>query len=247
MVFESWENWLWASGFACHLILAVVLLTRRHWRRYPIFTLLMVYQVVRTVALYIVSIRGAEETYNTVYLVLAFGDYCLQTGLVLEMATAVLRPNGSWLPGTKLLFFGWSVVGAVLAVAVGAAAHPLSRSVGALWEARADLFTTVWTSELFLSLLFVSHWMRLFWGSRLMVLAEGLAVWCIGTFSCDVAFLLEASQRVLMLSDRVRDLMYLGVLLFWIRSFYVPKREEALSPDEFAQFMLDFQGRARLG
>lgn len=238
MTFASWQNAIWLFGFLCHLGLFSVLVIKRHWHRYPTFVTLIGYEIARSIVLFVTSQYLSEVASGRTYLSLEFGDYVLQAALVLEMARAVLCPNGRWIHQTRSLFFAWSAGGATLAAALCMAAYSPSHSPGALWEARADLFTTIFTSELFLSLLLVATRLRLLWSSRVMALGGGLGAWCVASLAGDAVDVLTASKGIRTTTDALRMVVYLGAVLFWTKSFYVPKRDEATSPAEFEAFVL---------
>ena len=54
---------LWVAGFLVHVALLFVLLWRGRVRTFPIFTTLIVLNVVRTIVLFVVSRKGTKAEY----------------------------------------------------------------------------------------------------------------------------------------------------------------------------------------
>jgi len=68
----------WAAGLGAHLMLLCVLLIRRRFRDFPIFTLFILSNIGRTVALFLVQLYGNKTSYFYTYWSLAILDTVLR-------------------------------------------------------------------------------------------------------------------------------------------------------------------------
>ncbi len=231
----SLDNALWAAGFLGHVALLLILVGRARWREFPVFTSLIAFQVLETVILFLAFRYASGHVYFRAYWILACGDYCFQVALIIEIARIVLRPIGTWVQEARRVFMAWSAVGTLAAVALCLTIVPPATSGMNPWEMRADIFTSVLTCELFLSMSLAANRLRLLWRGHVMALGQGLTVWAIFSFGGDVAYVLTGSRHVMEASDRIRMYIYLGALAFWIVSFWFPKREFSPSDAEIRE------------
>ena len=75
----------WAAGFGAHLILLAVLLIRRRFKAFPVFTAFILSNIARTVALYFVERVGSRASYFYTFWSLGILDTLLQLAVVYEM------------------------------------------------------------------------------------------------------------------------------------------------------------------
>lgn len=238
------DNLLWAAGFVGHVALLAVLFARSRWRTFPFFTSLIAYQVLVTLALFLISRYGSHHSYFLAYWLLALGDYCFQVALVFEIARNVLRSTGTWVREAKNDLLLWSTTGTVLAAALCFALSPPSMTGLDLWEVRATLFTSLLTCELFVSVSSLANRFGLRWRSHVMALGQGLAAWAVIAVIGDVAHFATGWRKELAIFDQIRMYVYLAALLFWITSFWKPEQEKISHP-ELDDYILALHGRVR--
>jgi len=82
--------------FAAHLTLFSVLLIRRRFRQFPIFTAFILANVLRTIVLYFVECFGSKAAYFYPYWSLGILDSLLQLSVVFEMYALTFPPRGEW-------------------------------------------------------------------------------------------------------------------------------------------------------
>ncbi len=82
---------VWALGLGLQIVLVVVLFFRRLVRRFPVFTILIVFYIVRSVLLFALFGQVARNTYNQLYEFLSLADLCLQLLLAGEITLQILR------------------------------------------------------------------------------------------------------------------------------------------------------------
>ena len=238
------ESFLWGAGFVGHLVLLTVLLLRRRARSFPVFTSLIAYEAMTTVILFLSSRTGfAGGAYKTAYWILAPGDFIFQIALILEMASIVLRPSGSLAGIAKKAFLIWSVAGVTVAGLVSWAIVLPSLTAADLWGVRATVFTSLLTCMTFLAMSAAVNRLGLFWSDHVMALGQGLASWSLVALLDNVVQYASAWRGDFVLFDRLERFTYLGVLSFWIVSFWrSERRPTSLSPD-LETYLALLQGR----
>ncbi len=236
---------LWAAGFAGHVALLAVLLIRRRWRDFPIFTSLIGYHVVVTAALFLVSRYGSRDSYAVVYWSTAAGDIVFQLALMFEIARVVLRPTGTWVRDARSSFIMAGGIGAVVALALCLTVRPLMPSALSVWEVRGNLFTALLMCELFMAMLYASNRLGLQWRNHVMGLAQGLTAWAFGAMVSDMAHIVLGWGREFVILDHLLMFLYLGALLYWIVTFWLPERSRAPVSAEMREYLVALHSRVQ--
>src|SRR5260370_38679508 len=168
------DNILWAAGFVGHTALLVVLLVRRRWREFPVFTSLIGYQALVTISLFLIFRYGKRESYTLAYWISVVGDFVFQLALIFEIARVVLRPTGTWVRDARSSFIMAGGIGAVVALALCLTVRPLMPSALSVWEVRGNLFTALLMCELFMAMLYASDRLGLQCRNHVLGVAHGL-------------------------------------------------------------------------
>ncbi len=239
------DNFLWAAGFFGHVALLVVLLFRRHWRQFPAFTTWIGFNATLTVLLFAIYQKHAWPLYKHVYWSSAAIDIALQIAIVFEMARTVLRPTGTWVRDARAMFFTWGAAGAVVAMALSYAAVSSSGSALVVWEARGNLFTSMLTCELFFAMILASNRLGLVWRNHVMGLGQGLTLWALIALCKDVAQNFMGLHGSLSALEHVRQFAYLGALLYWTVTFWLPEPARQPLPDEMREYLVALHKRVQ--
>lgn len=221
---------LWSASLVLHCALLAVLFLRSRVRKYPVFASLIGFELLQTTVLFIFSHRYSAWAYFYAYWCCAFIDYVFQVFLVFEIARDVLRVNDTWLPEMRTVFVRWAVGGTLLSLFLCLTLQSHGSSRIDLWQMRVNLFTSILTGELFLSLCFAINRLGLPWNTQGMRLGQGLTVWIVAANFGDIVYAATATRSNLVIIDHLRMSVYLGLLLFWIAVFSFPKREFGLPP-----------------
>ena len=245
MDLSTLDKALWATGFAGHVALLLVLLGKRRWSLFPVFTTVVLYQLFETSILFLVDRHGSHHAYFLAYWTMAFGDYALQIALIFEMARIVLRPTGTWVSDARRAFLLWSCAGVGVAVAVALTiGPPAARGLG-LWEVRTTLFTDVLTLEVFLAMSVAAGRLGLQWRSHVMALGQGLTAWAVAGLLRDIAHVAYGWSRDFILFDHIESFVYLGTLVFWTVAFWLPERERAPLSADMQEYLLALHRRVQ--
>lgn len=239
------DNALWAAGFLGHVVLLSVLASRERWKEFPVFSAMIAYQAVLSVALFTILRQGSQHVYFLAYWISALVDYAFQVALIFEIARAVLRPTNTWVQDARASFLGWSALGVALATAVVYFIGPSSSKGLALWAVRGTLFNSVLQLELFLSMSAAANRLGLPWRSHVMSLGQGIAaVAVIGVLS-DIGRMHFGWSQKFVIFTQLGEFIYLGSLFFWVYAFLRPERERAPLSKEMQEYLLALHRRVQ--
>ena len=146
----------WIAGFVGHLVLLFVLWWRERASHYPIFTALIVSDVVRTVGLYFIHLFGTKDQYYYSYWFLTILDVALTLAVIYELAADTFRPLGFWARDLRGKFLGLICLFLSVASALTWLASPKTRSWMGTLVIKGTFFSSVCISELFVGMLAIS-------------------------------------------------------------------------------------------
>lgn len=245
MNFSFLDNVLWAAAFVANTALLLVLLRKERWREFPVFTTWIAFQVVLSIALFLIYRQGSERLYYVVYWTSVVFDFVLQIAVVFEMARIVLRPTGTWLRDARSRFLLFGSLGALLAAGIAFAVHPSAYGSLDAWEIRGNLFTSMCICELFLVMMMSANRLGLHWDHHVMGLGRGLSVWASISFCVDALQGLLGRAPVFKLLDQARDIAWLGAAVYWCVIFWKPQAERLPLSPAMQKYLIDLHARVR--
>ena len=229
---------LWVAGFVANAALLTVLILRHRWRKFPVFSALIGFDLILTVILFEIYRHGSVHLYTIVYWVSALIDFGLQVALIFEIARVVLKPTGTWAKDARATFLICGGIGAVLAIALTYAVHPTATKSLDDWQLRSRLFTSLLVSELFLAMMFAAHRLGLVWRNHVMGLAQGLTAWAVISLSVDAAHTYLGVIHDFTSLEYVSMFVYLGAQVYWIVTFWLPEPERRPLSPEMQQYLV---------
>jgi hypothetical protein len=230
----------WAAGFVENLGLLFVLWYRRRAKAFPFFTALVTLVVIKTIALYFVSLYGTKKDYAYVYWTLAILDMTFQLCVVYEVAALVFRPLNAWAEDIRNSFV-W-LIGLSLLVAFGLTwlgSIPSHTWMQAL-TTKGNLFASTLLSELFVAMMALSLKVGLPWRTHVAKIAQGLGAYSLISVLIDTGrsyFGVGRERPAFVAISHVRMAAYLGCVTYWIASLW---------PDELPSRTMTAEMRERL-
>ena len=177
MKFSLMDNLGWAAAFAATSLLLAVMLVRGRSRQFPALTAVLVFDITRTITLFLLYQSRSFTWYAHIYWWALIPDFALQLAVAFEIARIVLRPTGTWVrdAGTQFLLAGAAgiVVAALLAWWVS---PPAPTALKAL-RIRGNLFTSLVICELFVVVSLTANRLGLGWRHHVMAVGQGLTAW----------------------------------------------------------------------
>ena len=226
-----------ATGLIGHLVLFGVLFFTKRFRSFPLFSALIVFNAIQTIALYVVAQKQSSHAYFMTYWGLAGGDYVLTVGVIFEIARNVLGPTGAWIRDARRIFFFWLVSGLFLAAFLTVTIVPPGLTGLGLWAERSSVFTSFLICEMYFAMLTAANSLGLQWRNHVMALGQGLTFWAAAALIADVAHLATGWHKEMRGFDNARDCAYLVALVFWIVRFLQPERQRGPLSPEMQQYL----------
>jgi hypothetical protein len=238
---------LWAAGFCELVALILVLILRRRWQTFPLFTAYIAFQVLEATVLYLVHRFGNHRAYFWAYWIAAFVDLLLQLLVVFELARIVLKPTGTWVRDARRLFLFLGAMGTVVAAALSFAVNPTVPDSLGNWIEKASLFAAMLNAQLFVAMGLASTRLGLAWRHHVMGIATGWGLWAfIGLFVEAAYSYLGANWHGVVLDD-VRILAYQAATIYWMINLWLPEPEKRTMSNEMQAYLSGLRQHLELG
>jgi len=235
----------WAAGVLGHAALFSVLVLRRRFREFPVFTTFVAFNGLRSLALYAVYLRHSRVWYGRAYWTFAVLDFCLQLGVVWEIVRIVMRPTRTWVRDAKALFLFSSAVAFVVAAVFASMMSPPGENPLQRLGAWANLFTSFLICELFIVMLLTAKWLGLGFRNHVFALVVGWSNWVMAVMLIDLLIGYYGNHIDFVLLGNAKKLVYLAALVYWMVRFWLnePARPE-IAP-ELREYIVKLHRRVK--
>jgi hypothetical protein len=236
---------LWAAGFFGQAALFAILIIRRRWREFPVFTTIMGFETAVGPALYFLVHYGYSALYKEVYWSSVLIEFVLELGIIFEIAHIVLRPTGTWVRDAKKQFILWSATGILFAAALPFLVAPPAVTFLQRLEVRGDLFTSLVICELIAVVTRTSRSLGLGWRNHVMALGNGWTAWAVAAILVDGLHSYFGAERHFGELEHARMVVYLAVLGYWTVQFWLEEpARQPISP-ELSAYIQDLHRRIK--
>jgi hypothetical protein len=226
------DLFLWVASFLGNGTLFAILIHRRRWREFPVFTALNGFEAAISLVIFLIYQRGLWHWYERVYWVYVLLDFALQFGVIWEVARIVMRPTGSWVQDAKKKFILWSAAGILLAAALPWLISPPAPSLLDRLELRANLFTSLVICELIAVVTRTSRDLGLGWRNHVMALGNGWTAWAVTAILIDGLHSYFGATLYFSQLEHVKMLVYLAALGYWMLQFWMEEpQRRPISPE----------------
>ncbi len=223
---------LWAAGFSCQAVVFAVLMVRRRWRDFPVFSAYMGFDTVLSPLMYALLRYGPGSWYSRVYYSSVLIEFALQLGVIWEIANIVLRPTGSWVRDARKQFLFWGAAGILLAAALPWLVTPPAVSLLDRLEVRGNLFASLVICELIAVVTWTSRSLGLGWRNHVMALGNGWTVVAVAAILVDGLHSYFGAERYFRELEHARMFVYLAVLGYWMVQFWLDEpARQPISPE----------------
>jgi hypothetical protein len=235
---------LWVAGFLGSATLFSILIYRRRWREFPVFTTLNGYEAAMGVVLYSVFRLCPYVWYVRIFWwSYVLFDQILLLGVIWEIARTVMRPTGIWIRDARKQFLLWGAAGILLAAALPwLVTPPYSKPIEILLF-RVGLFNIFVICELYCVMLRTSRSLGLGWSNHVMALGTGWTAWAMVAFLVEVLHSYFGLHQYFRELEHVRMFTSLGVDVYWAVQFW--REEPARQPisPQLRAYILDLHKR----
>jgi hypothetical protein len=229
-------------GFGAQIALMLVLLARRQYKMFPIFTLYLAVNLLTDVAVVAISLNRPHSA-NTLYLASLPLQYLLELGVLLEIAWNVLHPVLTSLPrGAIRVFVGLIALAVLLGTLL---AWHLQDTGNKLRDIKGPLDLTVGLLRMliFAATAGFAQVLGIGWKNKVLQLATALSFYSAVDL---IVTLLQRNTNGSDALDPLRGAAYLLEVGFLVWAFTTKEvRRREFSP-QMAQFLVTLAGRAKL-
>ena len=214
---EHLELALWAAGFVLSTALFLTLLGTGRAASQPWFTAWIAFGCLNTVGLFLASRSNIHRLYFRLYWSSAFIDLGLQLLVIFEIAASVLKRKGAWVEKAGFKLAVWSFVSLITASLASVLVKPATTNTADAFFGRMDLFTTLEFCCTFMSVMFISRQLGLYWRGLPARIGYGLAAWNCVSFLSDNLHTYWSALRYFDQLEYIRDLSFIVAVVYWIR------------------------------
>lgn len=230
---------LWVGCFLGEAALFLILLFRRRYREFPVFTTRTGFIGVITLVLYLLYAHGSRSWYARIYYFDDLLGFALRLGVIWEIARIVMRPTGTWLRDARRQFILGGAAVILLAAALSWMLSPPATTLIDRIEVRSDFFTDLVICQLFILMLLTAKRFGLGFRNHVFALVTGWSGWVTAAMLVDFVhgYLGTRFYYGSIDIDNVRKFAYLAALLYWMVQFWRDEPPRQPLPPEFEAFL----------
>jgi hypothetical protein len=190
---------LWTVSLSGQLALLAVLIYRRIYRTFPIFTAYVLFSSVSDISVFLLFRHASPVTYFKIYFANNVPEFLLELGVLIEVAKGVLSPVGRSLPKISLIVFaGMLVSGTLLAILLSLHSEPAEIGRWSTYFLQINFTFAILRLIIFLAIVSFSQMLGIGWGNHVLQLATGFASYSF------VILLVALMHRFLGVTDPYR-------------------------------------------
>jgi hypothetical protein len=209
------DHLIWATGLLGHLLLLTVLFTRKRVARFPWFTLLIVFYLLRSIGLAAGMRFFGHPAHLFTTIVVDITDILLQCAVLAELGWIALRPLGDLRRVTLPLLIVASSV--LIVMRLAPAGHSSVRTVLVLIHFLLSVLMVEWA----VVLAFLLRPMGLSWRSHVAAISFGFGVYSAALLAGGGYFTTGREMRDYVFFSFFRISVYLVILLWWSVSLWL--------------------------
>jgi hypothetical protein len=206
---------IWAAGLLGHVLLLVVLFTRHRVARFPWFTLLIFFYLLRSVGLAATLHFSGHPAHRFAILILDSTDVLLQCAVLAELAWIALRPLGGIRRYTLPLLLVGS--GVLIVMRLAPAGYTSLRMDLVLLHFLLSVLMVEWA----VVLAFLLRSLRLSWRTHVAALSFGFGVYSAALLVGGGYFTIGREMSDYVFFSYFRISVYLLVLLWWALTLWL--------------------------
>jgi hypothetical protein len=208
---------IWAAGLLGHLLLLAALFMRKRVARFPWFTLLIIFYVVRSVGL-VAGLRvSGHPAPLFVSIIIDLTDVLLQCAVLAELCWNSLQPLGGIRRFTVPLLLVAS--GVLIVIRLAPSGHTSLRTILVLMHFLLSVLMVEWA----IVLAFLLRPFRLSWRSHVAAISFGFGVYSAALLAGGGYFTTGREMRDYVFFSFFRIFVYLLILFFWSVSLWFPE------------------------
>jgi hypothetical protein len=200
---------IWVAGLLGHLLLLAVLFTRKRVARFPWFTLLIIFYLLRSIGLAATLHFSGHPAHRFALLILDLTDVLLQCAVLAELTWIALQPLGGIRRITLPLLLVAS--GILIVMRLAPARHTTLRMDLVLLHFLLSVLMVEWT----IMLAFLLRPLALSWRSHVAAISFGFGIYSAALLAGGSYFTIGREMSDYVVFSFFRISVYLLILLFW--------------------------------
>ena len=205
---------IWAAGLLGHLLLLAVLFIRKRVGRFPWFTLLIIFYVVRSVGLVAALRISGHPAPQFPSMIIDLTDVLLQCAVLAELSWNSLQPLGGIRRFTVPVLLVAS--GILIVMRLAPSGHFSLRTILVLMHFLLSVLMVEWA----IVLAFLLRPFRLSWRSHVAAISFGFGVYSAALLAGGGYFTTGREMRDYVFFSFFRIIVYLLILVFWSVSLW---------------------------
>jgi hypothetical protein len=205
---------IWAAGLLGHLLLLAVLFMRKRVGRFPWFTLLIIFYLVRSVGLAAALRVSGHPASLFASMIVDIMDVLLQCAVLIELTWNGLQPLGGVRRFTLPLLLAGS--GVLIVMRLAPSGHFSLRTILVLMHFLLSVLMVEWA----IVLAFLLRPLRLSWRSHVAAISFGFGVYSAALLAGGGYFTTGREMRDYVFFSFFRISVYLVILVFWSVSLW---------------------------
>jgi hypothetical protein len=243
MNLQAWYSALSILGLVAEIALFAILLVRRQYKTFPVFTLYIAFNLFIDIAVGALAGLSSHQVVQSVALAMLPLQYLIELGVLFEIAWNVLRPVHASLPrGTIKVFIAFVVLAVAGGALLASQVHPTGNKVYDI-KAPMDLTVGLLRMSIFALTVGFAHVLGIGWKDRVLQLATALSFYSAADLIISLGERHNGGPNTLEPLRGVAYLVELGFLVWAFTTKEVRRRE--FSP-QMEQFLVTLAGRAKL-
>jgi hypothetical protein len=243
MNLQAWYSALSILGLVAEIALFAILLVRRQYKTFPVFTLYIAFNLFIDIAVGALAGLSSHQVVQSVALAMLPLQYLIELGVLFEIAWNVLRPVHASLPrGTIKVFIAFVVLAVAGGALLASQVHPTGNKVYDI-KAHMDLTVGLLRMSIFALTVGFAHVLGIGWKDRVLQLATALSFYSAADLIISLGERHNGGPNTLEPLRGVAYLVELGFLVWAFTTKEVRRRE--FSP-QMEQFLVTLAGRAKL-
>lgn len=229
----------------CNTALLAVLILRRRWRQFPVFTAYMGFDTLLIPVQYALFQFGFRRWIGHVYWSSVLIEFILQLGVIWEIVRIVMRPTGSWLRDARKQFILGGATCILLAASIAWLISPPASTLLYRLLVQSSFFSSLVVCELFVAILLTAKQLGLGFRNHAFALVSGWSGWVMAAMIVDLLHGYLGTHFYYRAIDDVRKFAYLAALVYWSVQFWLeePARQEI--PMELREYILALHERVK--
>jgi hypothetical protein len=205
---------IWAAGLIGHLVLLGVIFKRKRAARFPWFTLLIIFYVVRSVGLVVALRLSGHPAPLFPSMIIDLTDVLLQCAVLAELSWNSLQPLGGIRRFTVPLLLLAS--GILIVLRLAPSVHWSLRTILVLMHFLLSVLMVEWA----IVLAFLLRPFRLSWRSHVAAISFGFGVYSAALLAGGGYFTTGREMRDYVFFSFFRIVVYLLIVIFWSVSLW---------------------------